>query len=208
MRRIVGLAAISALAFGVCDVCANAPKENGENNDFIEDNASQDSAKTPEKKVEKNVTEQGAKDDKTATQDDGGQTSKNAAINAIMKKMEEMAPKKEQREFTTFDMTTAGELKAIEVNSVNFIKLKDKAGQIFIPNPTVADVDVIDDSSLYLTGLQAGTTSLVVQDKEGNVIANYRILVTYPLSDIQKYLKERNLFVFLPKNNVNILIYE
>ena len=58
-------------------------------------------------------------------------------------------------------------VKVIEVNSVNFIKLKDAANEVFIPNPKVADVDVLNENSLYLTGLKPGITSLVVHNKKG-----------------------------------------
>jgi pilus assembly protein CpaC len=82
------------------------------------------------------------------------------------------------------------EMKEIEVNSVNFIKLKGKANEIFIPNPEVADVDMLSDNSLYLTGLAAGVTSLVVHDKQGNTIADYRIRVTYPIKEMKKAIME------------------
>ncbi|MDR1982833.1 MAG: type II and III secretion system protein family protein [Holosporaceae bacterium] len=84
----------------------------------------------------------------------------------------------------------SGEIKEIEVNSVNFIKLNGKANEIFIPNPEVADVDMLSDSSLYLTGLTPGTTSLVVHDKRGNTILNYQVRVTYPLKEIKKAIVE------------------
>ncbi|MDR0631739.1 MAG: type II and III secretion system protein family protein [Holosporaceae bacterium] len=77
------------------------------------------------------------------------------------------------------------EIKEIEVNSVNFIKLKEKASEIFIPNPEIADVEMLSDSSLYLTGLAPGVTFLVVHNKQGNVIADYQIRVTYPLREIR-----------------------
>ncbi|MDR2724157.1 MAG: type II and III secretion system protein family protein [Holosporaceae bacterium] len=78
-----------------------------------------------------------------------------------------------------------GEEKEIEVNSVNFIKLNKKAGEIFISNPAVADVEMLSDTSLYLTGITPGTTSLVVHDKQGNVIVDYQIRVVYPVRRIK-----------------------
>lgn len=97
--------------------------------------------------------------------------------------------KKKPKRITSFDTTAGFEEKIIEVNSVNFIKLKDKAGQVFVPNPKVADVDVIDETSLYLTALKPGITSVVVQDKNGNVMANYKVRVTYPLDEIKSTVK-------------------
>ncbi|MDR0678039.1 MAG: pilus assembly protein N-terminal domain-containing protein, partial [Holosporaceae bacterium] len=83
-----------------------------------------------------------------------------------------------------------GEEKIIEVNSVNFIKLNKKANEIFIPNPDIADIEMLSDSSLYLTGLAPGTTSLVAHDKQGNIVADYKIMVTYPVKQIKNAVKE------------------
>ncbi|MDR2781782.1 MAG: type II and III secretion system protein family protein [Holosporaceae bacterium] len=82
------------------------------------------------------------------------------------------------------------EMKEIELNSVNFVKLGAKIGEIFIPNPEVADVEMLSDTSLYLTGLAPGLTSLLIHDKAGKVIANYDIRVTYPLREIRKAIAE------------------
>jgi pilus assembly protein CpaC len=82
------------------------------------------------------------------------------------------------------------EVKVIEVNSVNFIQLKEKATEIFIPNPKVADIEMLSDSSLYLTGLAPGITFLVVQGENGKIIVNYQIKVTYPLTEIKKTIFE------------------
>ena len=78
--------------------------------------------------------------------------------------------------------------KEIEINSVNFLKFDQKIGEIFLPNAEVADVDMLSDRSLYLKGLKAGATSLVVHDKDGRVLADYMIRVTYPLRDMKMAL--------------------
>ncbi len=75
--------------------------------------------------------------------------------------------------------------KEIEINSVNFIKFKEKVGEIFISNSDIADIDMLDDRSLYLSGKSPGTTSLVVMNKEGKILANYQIRVTYQLNEIK-----------------------
>jgi pilus assembly protein CpaC len=80
--------------------------------------------------------------------------------------------------------------KVIEVNSVNFIKLKSKPQEIFIPKPEVADVDMLNDSSLYLMGLAPGVTSLVVHGRNGRIIADYQIRVTYPLKAMREAVAE------------------
>lgn len=80
--------------------------------------------------------------------------------------------------------------KDIEVNSANFIKLKEKPTEIFIPNPDIADVEMLNDSSLYLIGVKPGMTSLVINGKGGKVIANYKIGVTYPIKAIKNTISE------------------
>ena len=80
--------------------------------------------------------------------------------------------------------------KEIEINSVNFLKFGKTIGEIFIPNPEVADVEMLSDKSLYLSGLAPGTTSLVIHDKTGKVLADYVIRVTYPLNDIKRSISK------------------
>ncbi len=75
--------------------------------------------------------------------------------------------------------------KEVEVDSVNLLKFESKIGEIFIPNPKVADIDMLSDKSLYLSGLAPGVTPLVIHDKEGRILADYVIRVTYPLNDIK-----------------------
>lgn len=73
----------------------------------------------------------------------------------------------------------------IEINTIKFLKFKTKIGEIFVPNSTVADIEMIDDKSLYLSGLAPGTTSLVIHDKEGRILCDYQVKVTYPLKEIK-----------------------
>lgn len=80
--------------------------------------------------------------------------------------------------------------KIIELNSVNFIKLKSKANEIFIPDPTIIDVQLLSDNSLYLMGLEPGITSLVINDKNGDTLVNCKVRVTYPLKSIKDAIKE------------------
>ena len=80
--------------------------------------------------------------------------------------------------------------KEIEVDSVNLLKYERKIGEIFIPNPKIADIDMLSDKSLYLSGLAPGVTPLVVHDKDGKVLADYIIKVTYPLRDIKEAISK------------------
>jgi len=113
--------------------------------------------------------------------------SKNRELsNGIMKDDFVLDIKKQKKERAENDARMAvRKEKEIEVNSVNFLKFERKIGEIFIPNSDIADIEMLSDRSLYLSGLKEGVTSLVIHDKEGKVLGDYVIRVTYPLRDIK-----------------------
>lgn len=82
------------------------------------------------------------------------------------------------------------EIKEIEVKSANFIKLKRKAKEVFIPDPEVIDVQLLSDNSLYLIGLTPGSSSLVINDKNGKALVDCKVVVTYPLKSMKDAIKE------------------
>lgn len=129
--------------------------------------------------------EQAAEEAIKPSSDESQQQNEKSAETVDKKQQTKNKKKKLVRKFTSFDQVNDGEEKVIQIESVNFIKLKDKAAQVFVPNPKIADVDVIDDTSLYITGLKAGTTTIVVQGKDGKTIANYKVRVTYQLDEIK-----------------------
>lgn len=75
--------------------------------------------------------------------------------------------------------------KEVEVLSINFLKFNKKIGEIFITNSDVADIEMLSDKSLYLKGMAPGVTSLIIHDKDGRILADYSVTVTYPLKDIK-----------------------
>lgn len=93
-----------------------------------------------------------------------------------------------------------GVVKEIEVNSVNFIKLQERADEVFIPDPNIVDVQMLSDNSLYLIALAPGTTTLVINGKRGNILLDCKIRVTYPLQAIRDAIKEMH-----PDTDVEIL---
>lgn len=95
---------------------------------------------------------------------------------------------KEKKEISVNELNH--NVKEIEVNSVNFIKLRNKANEIFIPNPDIIDVQLLSDNSLYLMGLAPGTTTLVINDKSGNVMVDCKVRVTYPIKAIKEAIIE------------------
>lgn len=80
--------------------------------------------------------------------------------------------------------------KRIEIKTVNLIKLSGKAKNIFIGDPEIADIQMLNDKTLYLVGLKPGTTSFIVNDENGNVILNYNITVTYSMKSIQQAIHD------------------
>ena len=117
---------------------------------------------------------------------------------ATVEKNGKKTPKKPGKKFSAKELS--GTIKEIEVNSVNFIKLKEKADEIFIPNPEIIDVQLLSDNSLYLMGLAPGETTLVINGKRGNVLVDCKVRVTYPLQTIKNAIKEMH-----PDTSVDIL---
>ncbi|MDR0968304.1 MAG: pilus assembly protein N-terminal domain-containing protein [Holosporaceae bacterium] len=180
-KYVVFLVGFAFLAnFIYCEsVCA--AKTSAIEDDELEDE--DDDEEAEEKKVEKKDVKKARPKPK--------QLGKPAANSSSPKTESSTTQVKKIETNSTPDKTISSngaEVKEIEVNSVNFIKLSEKANEIFIPNPTVADIDMLSDSSLYLTGLAPGVTFLVAHNKRGKIIADYQIRVTYPLREIKKAL--------------------
>ncbi|MBO4405242.1 MAG: pilus assembly protein N-terminal domain-containing protein [Alphaproteobacteria bacterium] len=122
--------------------------------------------------------------EESAKKTDAGVGSKSS--NGIMKEVFVRSVKNQKEEEARDDAIRAIKTeKEIEINSVNFLKFKKKIGEIFIPNSDIADVEMLSDKSLYLSGMAPGVTSLVIHDKDGKVLADYVVRVTYPLRDIK-----------------------
>ena len=148
-----------------------------------------DGTKVSSKKSSEDIEEQPAFEDEQTARDDNNFDSV-------------LDPKttKIKKSLGLFDQEKEKEIKEIEVNSVNFVKLSDKAGEIFIPEPKYADVQMLSDNSMYIMGLEPGITALIVNNRKGKTILNYEVRVTYALSAAKKMIKE-----LYPDTNVEIL---
>jgi pilus assembly protein CpaC len=62
--------------------------------------------------------------------------------------------------------------------------------ELSIANPAIADFSTLSDRTVYILGKLAGTTTLTLIDKKGNLISNVQIRVTTDLSELRKRLKE------------------
>ena len=71
--------------------------------------------------------------------------------------------------------------------------------ELSIANPAVADFSSLSDRTVYILGKLAGTTTLTLIDKKGNLISNVQIKVTADLKELRKRLKE-----ILPNEKIEV----
>jgi Flp pilus assembly secretin CpaC len=93
-----------------------------------------------------------------------------------------------------------GETVDVTIDFAKILRLDEPAATIFIGNPGIADASVEDERTVVLTGKTAGTTNLIILDKDGKEMANAVIRVS---SDIQQlttifYGSSRQTFSCLP----------
>ncbi len=88
----------------------------------------------------------------------------------------------------------------VTIDFAKVLKLDAPAQTIIIGNPGIADASVDDEKTLVLTGKTAGTTNLIVLDKDGNEVLNTTLRVS---SDIRQlttifYGQDRQTFSCAP----------
>ena len=71
--------------------------------------------------------------------------------------------------------------------------------ELSIANPAVADFSTLSDRTVYILGKLAGTTTLTLIDKKGNLISNVQIKVSTDLNELRKRLKE-----ILPNEKIEV----
>lgn len=77
----------------------------------------------------------------------------------------------------------ANEVIDLTIDFAKIMKIDREAETIIIGNPGIADTTLGDEQTLVLTGKAAGTTNLIVIDKEGEEIINSTVRVS---SDIRQ----------------------
>ncbi len=70
------------------------------------------------------------------------------------------------------------DLLRVYVNHARVLRLDRPVSKVIIGNAKVADATVADPTTIVLTGRSFGTTNLVLLDKDGNAIADERVLVS------------------------------
>ena len=68
----------------------------------------------------------------------------------------------------------------VEIDRVQRIQLRGAASSVIVANPDVADVTVVDASTLFITGRGFGSTELVVVDAIGRTLFQTVVNVTAP----------------------------
>jgi pilus assembly protein CpaC len=87
----------------------------------------------------------------------------------------------------------------IETGKGVLIRLKRMAGTVFVANPDIADVQVKSPRLIYVTGKQAGETSLYAVDEQDRVLVSRKITVIHNLSRLRKALSD-----FLPYSAIEV----
>ncbi|MEM8986558.1 MAG: pilus assembly protein N-terminal domain-containing protein [Pseudomonadota bacterium] len=80
---------------------------------------------------------------------------------------------------TTVPASAAQEL-WVAVDQARPLKLKRAAASLIVGNPSIADISIHDDQTLFILGKSQGVTNLFIMDNEGETIENLTITVTMP----------------------------
>jgi Flp pilus assembly secretin CpaC len=68
----------------------------------------------------------------------------------------------------------------IQMDQVRVISFARAVKTVFVGNPTIADVTVIDDRHVFLLGKSFGSTNIIAIDDKGNQAADERVTVLIP----------------------------
>lgn len=60
------------------------------------------------------------------------------------------------------------------------VRLSQPAGTILVGNPTIADVTVLGNDTMFVSARSIGATNIIALDKDGNEIVTYEVFVKEP----------------------------
>ncbi len=66
----------------------------------------------------------------------------------------------------------------VRLDKAEILRLDEPASIVIVGNPSIADVTVENPNMLFLTGLAAGETNLIILDDNGEEILEYDLVVT------------------------------
>lgn len=71
---------------------------------------------------------------------------------------------------------SAAEL-TVPMDQVRIVTFRTPVKTVFVGNPQIADVTVVDSTRIFLMGKNFGTTNIVALDENGNQVSNDRVTV-------------------------------
>jgi len=74
----------------------------------------------------------------------------------------------------------AGNQTSVAIDHTTRINLRAAAGSVIVGNPAIADVTVVDERTLFLSGRGYGVTEVTVLDPLGRTIWSGEVVVTAP----------------------------
>lgn len=74
-------------------------------------------------------------------------------------------------------------LSLVEGNG-KIVNLERPAASLFVGNPEFISVQTVNDETVFVAGLKAGSTNLLALDEENQLIASYRVSVRASLNKL------------------------
>ena len=78
----------------------------------------------------------------------------------------------------------------VEINKGKLLRLDAAASSVIVADPTVADIQVVSPTLIYVNGKKTGETSIFAVDARDNEILNTTVVVTHNLSKLNRMLKK------------------
>ena len=91
----------------------------------------------------------------------------------------------------------------VEVSKGTLLRLKQPASNIFIADPSIADIQVKSPTLVYILGKKQGETSLYGVNDEDEILLSGEISVTHNLGSLENALK-----TVMPDARINVKSYE
>src|SRR3974390_499779 len=67
---------------------------------------------------------------------------------------------------------------SVSIDQVTMVKFAKPVATVFVANPMIADITIVDQSKIFVLGKNFGTTNLIALDKDGNQLYEDQISVT------------------------------
>ena len=77
----------------------------------------------------------------------------------------------------------------IEVSQGHLVRIDRPASVVFVANSEIAEVAVKSPHLIFVVGKKPGVTTLYAVDRNENVLASLRLVVTPNLTELQKALR-------------------